>query len=86
MGKILHLKPDGQMSSRYQGTALYFNLDALPDGKLITTVLRPGVKGFPPSASADWGIEVEGVGFALFRQLGYRSLLPPYSVGQIGLQ
>lgn len=78
MGRIIKMARDGSVTTLVQGTALYFNMDMVPDVGLAYFTWRLGVGGFPPGPRIKWGVELDG-GFSDFGAMDWKAIIPPYA-------
>jgi hypothetical protein len=90
-GRIVRIRADGSAEPVVKGPALYFNLDALSDGTLVYSVIRPGFSVLPPSLEVEWGVESVGKSDAdqAYRslvELEWTAIIPPYTLGMLSVQ
>jgi hypothetical protein len=89
-GRIVRLRENGATEQVLKGAALYFTVDALSDGMLVYSVIRPGFR-VPFSIQAEWGVESAGKSdadqdYRALVDLEWTSILPPYALGMLSVQ
>lgn len=89
-GRIVRLRADGSTEQLVKGAALYFTVDALSDGMLVYSVVRPGFR-IPFSIQVEWGVESAGKSdadqdYRALVDLEWTSILPPYALGMLSVQ
>jgi len=85
-GRIIAIKKDQPPENVLQGISLFFGLGTLHDGTLVYSLLRPTTQILPPFLTVAWGVEAGDQGFVPVTSLGYRSLIPPYSLSLFEVQ
>lgn len=90
-GRILRLRDGAAAESVVKGSALYFNMDALADGTILYSVIRPGFSALPPSLTVEWGVESAGStdadqDYRSLVELEWQSIIPPYAFGMLSVQ
>jgi len=90
-GQILRLRDGGVAEAAVKGPALYFNVDALADGTMLYSVIRPGFSALPPSLNVEWGVESAGPldgdqDYRRLVELEWESIIPPYTFGMLSVQ
>jgi hypothetical protein len=87
-GRVLAIDPTGVRGpeSLAQGMAMFFEVDQLPDGQLVASVMRLGVKAIPPGLNIDWNIEAPHLQAVAMRSLSWTFVLPPYVSPPVSVQ
>jgi hypothetical protein len=95
LGRVLKVDTrNGRVQQVLQGCCIYYDLDILPGGQLMTSTIRLGAGYLPPRVTLDWGLEAVGE-FAKLREVAnsttaltdaIKKLLPPYDYERIGVQ
>jgi len=85
-GRIIAIKKDQPAETVLQGISLFFGLGTMHDGTLVYSLLRPNMQVLPPFLSVAWGVEAGDQGFVPVTNLGWRSLVPPYSLSLFEVQ
>ena len=88
LGRVVALDPRGTRAAEplLQGMAMFFDVEQLPDGQLVCSVMRLGASGFPPGLGVRWSIEAPHLDAVAVRTLSWTFLLPPYVSPPLSLQ
>lgn len=96
LGRVVKIDAaTGERTTVLQGVSIYYDLDLMPGGRLISSLIRLGPGYFPPRVTLDWGVEVAGGKFRKLREVAnsafgladaLQRLLPPYAYERIGVQ
>lgn len=86
LGKIVKVDRTGAGQIVLQGVSVFFDLDLLPDGKLVYSGMRLSGRLTPPFVGINWGIGLEGGYFYGLNKLDYGYFVPPYTYGQVSVQ
>jgi hypothetical protein len=85
-GRVVAIDPTGKREPEtlVQGMGMFFDVDQLPDGQLVCSVMRVGVH--LSGLGIDWNIEAPHLDAVKVRTLEWTVILPPYVSPPVSLQ
>lgn len=86
LGKIVRVDRTGESETVVQGVSVFFDLDLLPEGKLVYSGMRLSGRLSPPFVGVNWGVGLEGGYFYGVNKLDTDYFIPPYTYGQVSVQ